>query len=689
MGKRQHPFTPYFIISEEKANSTHRFAICRSCKRAYPNKEESELKFVNKKTTCKNHLRNCEVFHNEVTPEEYERILNLDSKFVQPLDYEDDGENSCSSSQSQISLPLKISKKQKLNNLTTQPIYKYDQDQFNQSILYATISTGVAFRWVNDIHVKKAFAIANPTIKLPNRINLAGKILDNEKKSVQDHLMSVAEADEQGVTLAFDGWKNIIKQNILGVVLITSSGKPLIWKAEDISGNLQNWQTIYKYVIEFFEEAKNNNIKIIALVTDSASENAAARKRLQKNIRDKVFLPCFAHQSNLCVGDIFKISSQFMKTSKIYGKYIALMMPNDTRWNSHYYCFKSILKTKIALKSKEIPSEICETINNEQWWHDLQNLETLIYPFCAILNKLQRDKAQLHDVLHGFGYLMKVIKQQETSDFQTKMIEKLERRWKQWEQPLLLISFLLNPTYRLTKFNKNISTLNLVILGKWIIYYYMAWFDEKPLKILSELNDWFDKKYPFDDESFDNFDKDIIKYWKFVSRGRASELANIALRIYSICVNSASVERLFSTMGFFHTKRRNKLKHSKVLAMCQIRAKIYQDEINANIDYARECFYSNSILNNQLDEMEIENLEETIQYWIELLDDDTDLYEIEENNNDNILNSLLTIFVENLDDNSCTQVNNLEHPAEDNLAKWNLYDLFVSDLEIPDYFNML
>ncbi|CAG8828460.1 9702_t:CDS:1, partial [Dentiscutata erythropus] len=82
----------------------------------------------------------------------------------------------------------------------------------------------------------------------------------------------------------------------------------------------------------------------------------------------------------------------------------------------------------------------------------------------------------------------------------------------------------------------------------------------------------------------------------------------------------------------------------KVLAMCQIRAKIYQNETNANIDYARECFYSNSILNNQLDEMEIENLKEAqddkrnmliendieleeewhkiVQHWIELLDDD-------------------------------------------------------------------
>jgi hypothetical protein len=149
--------------------------------------------------------------------------------------------------------------------------------------------------------------------------------------------------------------------------------------------------------------------------------------------------------------------------------------------------------------------------------------------------------------------------------------------------------------------------------------------------------------------------------------------------------------------------------------MCQIRAKIYQDEINANIDYARECFYSNNILNNQLDEMEIEDLEEAsirdekcsmlttennieleeewhkvVENWIELLDDDTDLCEIdEESNDDNILNSLLTVFVENLDNNICQQISDLKHPTEDKLAKWDLCDLFVLDLEAPDYFNML
>ena len=91
--RKKHPFTPYFLISEEK-QIQH---IARSCKGTYSDKQESELKFVNKKNTCKNHLRNCQAFYNEVTSEEYQSILNLDNNSISALGYEDDGEISSAS----------------------------------------------------------------------------------------------------------------------------------------------------------------------------------------------------------------------------------------------------------------------------------------------------------------------------------------------------------------------------------------------------------------------------------------------------------------------------------------------------------------------------------------------------------------------------------------------------------------
>lgn len=91
--------------------------------------------------------------------------------------------------------------------------------------------------------------------------------------------------------------------------------------------------------------------------------------------KDKIFLPCMAHQMNLVFGDIFKESKKYKDVSTkairivsffnmssffagnlrdeqmaIYKKPIALTRPGDTRWNSFYFCFNSLLKTEVALK---------------------------------------------------------------------------------------------------------------------------------------------------------------------------------------------------------------------------------------------------------------------------------------------------------------------------------------------------
>jgi hypothetical protein len=43
----------------------------------------------------------------------------------------------------------------------------------------------------------------------------------------------------------------------------------------------------------------------------------------------------------------------------------------------------------------------------------------------------------------------------------------------------------------------------------------------------------------------------------------AKELAFVAQKIFRICINAASVERLWSYMSFLHTKRHNRLHISK------------------------------------------------------------------------------------------------------------------------------
>ncbi len=70
--------------------------------------------------------------------------------------------------------------------------------------------------------------------------------------------------------------------------------------------------------------------------------------------------------------------------------------------------------------------------------------------------------------------------------------------------------------------------------------------------------------YPFDIATFNQFGENIMDFWDS-AKGQAPELSRFALHLYGICVNSASVERLWSTMGFLHSKCRNRLHISEFI----------------------------------------------------------------------------------------------------------------------------
>ena len=66
-------------------------------------------------------------------------------------------------------------------------------------------------------------------------------------------------------------------------------------------------------------------------------------------------------------------------------------------------------------------------------------------------------------------------------------------------------------------------------------------------------------KYPFDYNTYKQFNGDVWQYWCFAETS-TSELGLVACRLFGICINAASVERLWNCMGFLHSNRRNCLK---------------------------------------------------------------------------------------------------------------------------------
>ena len=74
------------------------------------------------------------------------------------------------------------------------------------------------------------FEFLNLNLTLPGQKALSNRILNNETENLDSLHDKKLSNDKIGVTLAFDGWKNILNQHIFGALFIISSGEILIWE---------------------------------------------------------------------------------------------------------------------------------------------------------------------------------------------------------------------------------------------------------------------------------------------------------------------------------------------------------------------------------------------------------------------------------------------------------------------------
>src|SRR5438045_8160110 len=76
---------------------------------------------------------------------------------------------------------------------------------------------------------------------------------------------------------AFDGWINVKNEQLLGVVIMTSEGRPYVWKAVDISSERETHVEVMEKTEAMISELKDKEINVCAVVTNSAGAYAAAR----------------------------------------------------------------------------------------------------------------------------------------------------------------------------------------------------------------------------------------------------------------------------------------------------------------------------------------------------------------------------------------------------------------------------
>ncbi|CAB4398843.1 unnamed protein product [Rhizophagus irregularis] len=164
-----------------------------------------------------------------------------------------------------------------LDNFIVRSLSKEDRKKFNTLLIRLTVSCEWALHWVNNSEAKELFEFLSPFLKLSDRKTL-GKTILNDAISEADDAMEIAlREDPVGITLTFDGWMNVKSKQLLGVVLMTSEGRPFVWKAADISSERETHLEVMEKTEAMIADLEKKSINVCAVVTDSAGAYAASR----------------------------------------------------------------------------------------------------------------------------------------------------------------------------------------------------------------------------------------------------------------------------------------------------------------------------------------------------------------------------------------------------------------------------
>ncbi|CAG8849633.1 10870_t:CDS:1, partial [Racocetra persica] len=87
----------------------------------------------------------------------------------------------------------------------------------------------------NKPKAKEPFEFLNPHLKLSERQTLNRKVLDATIAEENEAMYDALCKNKIDIILTFDRWTNVNNKQLLEVMIITSEGKPYVWKATDIS----------------------------------------------------------------------------------------------------------------------------------------------------------------------------------------------------------------------------------------------------------------------------------------------------------------------------------------------------------------------------------------------------------------------------------------------------------------------
>ncbi|MCO5597254.1 hypothetical protein L7F22_051330 [Adiantum nelumboides] len=267
-------------------------------------------------------------------------------------------------------------------------------------------------------------------------------------------------------------------------------------------------------------------------------------------------------------------------TGSLFSKFSKLkfVRPADTRFASNFMMLHRLVRVKSPLKQLVTSGEwdqwkkqndqadtIEKRLVSSDFWKKVEKYVKVLWRVMAMLWVVDRDEPIMGVVYKAIGQMLEQIKEilKEDKDG-TLMYEEIrelaQERWDMLHSPLHATAFLLNPKLISKKPYKDKE-----VMKGWRKTLDRVGRDEAEKTTLkAQLSDYINLQGEFEDTSaFGDMQKlSPIAWWQNYGTG-ALELQRLAIRVLSQVSSASACERNWSTYGFIHSLKRNRLGHSK------------------------------------------------------------------------------------------------------------------------------
>lgn len=499
--------------------------------------------------------------------------------------------------------------------------------QIEQLFLRATVSANLPFRWVENPQVVELFAALRPKVLLPSRQRLAGEILMLANNTVTlSHVHTIKTS--KYLTLCLDMWKTPRKEYILNYNVVTQSKKVIpayeveLWTKEKKTGD-----NLKRHVDKVFQKINScGKAEIVAVVTDEGPDCRKMKRLIREENPAIVTIPCEGHQTNLWIQDCFKKIQLFKDAQETcvaaikfindhqfvldsirnqqmqkYGKYLAFAPPGDTRWSSQIYAMETLIRSKDAVRlcivqeseailtnvvatSRTKATQFVNDLEKSVFWENLDTTLTCIRPG-SIANKiLQSDTARLDTMFRVYLELTNHCKELETKPQSThqakQMAVLLAKRWSNRDQSLYLLAYVLNPHFKIAGLSvgadHSLTWYKLALLASET---YKRLFGESATNMFKEFQQYSNSSGPFAEEVVNEMLPDLhadpSDFYGMIEADFPA-ISKLALRLFAILVNSACVERDFSSFKELQQGRKCRTSNATVQSRHRLKTAIIE-----------------------------------------------------------------------------------------------------------------